>query len=56
MGFAVLAESELSFLGLGTHPPDPAWDPMLNESRNHIRQAPSFGIWPAWRWLSCRLV
>jgi peptide/nickel transport system permease protein len=46
MGFSVLAESSLSFLGLGTVPPDPSWGAMLSESRAHLRQAPWFGIWP----------
>src|SRR5207302_660804 len=46
MGFAVLAESALSFLGLGTHPPNPSWGAMLNESRAYLRTAPGFGIFP----------
>jgi ABC-type dipeptide/oligopeptide/nickel transport system permease subunit len=46
MGFAVLAEAGLSFLGLGTQPPTPSWGGMLNESRGFLRQAPWFGVWP----------
>jgi peptide/nickel transport system permease protein len=46
MGFAVLAESALSFLGLGTQPPLPSWGGMLNESRAYLRTAPGFGIFP----------
>jgi peptide/nickel transport system permease protein len=46
MGFAVLAEAALSFLGLGTQPPTPSWGSMLNESRTYLRMAPWFGIWP----------
>jgi peptide/nickel transport system permease protein len=46
MGFSVLAESALSFLGLGTQPPDPSWGSMLNESRAYLRTAPGFGIFP----------
>ena len=46
MGFAVLAESALTFLGLGTHPPTPSWGGMLNESRAYLRTAPWFGIFP----------
>jgi peptide/nickel transport system permease protein len=46
MGFSVLAESALSFLGLGTQPPDPSWGSMLNESRAYLRTAPYFGIFP----------
>ncbi|WP_244928777.1 ABC transporter permease [Nocardioides sp. W7] len=32
-GFAILAESSLSFLGLGVQPPDPSWGSMLSEGR-----------------------
>ena len=46
MAFAVLAESALSFLGLGTQPPEPSWGSMLNESRAYLRTAPYFGIFP----------
>jgi peptide/nickel transport system permease protein len=46
MGFAVLAESALTFLGLGTQPPMPSWGGMLNESRAYLRTAPWFGIFP----------
>src|SRR6266849_3337946 len=44
MGFAILAESALTFLGLGTQPPMPSWGGMLNESRAYLRTAPWFGI------------
>jgi peptide/nickel transport system permease protein len=46
MGFAVLAEAGLSFLGLGTQPPDPSWGSMLNDSRGYLYQAPWYGLWP----------
>jgi len=46
MGFSVLAESALSFLGLGTQPPDPSWGSMLNESRAYLRTSPFFGVFP----------
>jgi peptide/nickel transport system permease protein len=46
MGFAILAEAGLSFLGLGTQPPDPSWGSMLNDSRAYLREAPWFGLWP----------
>lgn len=32
-GFAILAESSLSFLGLGVQAPDPSWGSMLSEGR-----------------------
>jgi peptide/nickel transport system permease protein len=46
MGGAVLAESGLSFLGLGTQPPDPSWGMMLGTGRGYLRQAPWYGIFP----------
>jgi peptide/nickel transport system permease protein len=46
MGFSVLAESGLSFLGLGTQPPQPSWGAMINESRAYLRTSPGFGIFP----------
>jgi peptide/nickel transport system permease protein len=46
MGFAILTEAALSFLGLGVQPPTPSWGGMLNESRAFLRQAAWFGIWP----------
>jgi peptide/nickel transport system permease protein len=46
LGFTVLAEAGLSFLGLGTQPPDPSWGAMLNSSRAFLREAPWYGIWP----------
>jgi peptide/nickel transport system permease protein len=46
MGFAVLAESALTFLGMGTQPPNPSWGGMLNDSRAYLRTAPGFGIFP----------
>ena len=46
MGFAVLASAALSFLGLGTGPPAPSWGGMLHDSRQYLRQAPWFGVFP----------
>jgi peptide/nickel transport system permease protein len=46
MGFAVLLEAALSFIGLGQQAPDPSWGSMLNDSRPYLRQAPWFGIFP----------
>ncbi|MFD4181229.1 ABC transporter permease [Rhodococcus sp. NPDC058514] len=41
-GFAMLAESSLSFLGLGVQPPDPSWGRMLAEGR----EAWNYTAWP----------
>lgn len=46
MGWALLAESALSFLGLGLAPPTPTWGNMLSASRTFLSQAPWLGIFP----------
>ena len=43
---AILAEATLSFLGLGTQPPDPSWGTMLNSSRRYLELAPWVAIFP----------
>jgi peptide/nickel transport system permease protein len=40
LGGAILAESSLSFLGLGVPPPHPTWGGMLNKGRSYIILAP----------------
>ena len=40
MAGAILAESTLSFLGLGVVAPTPSWGAMLNDARNHLFDAP----------------
>lgn len=45
-GQALIAESGLSFLGLGAQPPTPTWGSMLSESRTYIQQAPWLPIFP----------
>ena len=42
----ILAESALSFLGLGVQPPDPSWGNMLNDGKNHLLDAPHLTIFP----------
>jgi peptide/nickel transport system permease protein len=46
LAFAVLAESSLSYLGLGTQPPDPSWGRMLTEARPWMNKAPWLSIFP----------
>jgi ABC-type dipeptide/oligopeptide/nickel transport system permease subunit len=43
---AIIAESSLSFLGLGVQPPTPSWGGMLNTAKNFLAQAPWMAIWP----------
>jgi len=43
---AIIAESSLSFLGLGVQPPTPSWGGMLNTAQGFIVQAPWMAVWP----------
>jgi peptide/nickel transport system permease protein len=43
---AILAEAALSYLGLGTQPPDPSWGRMLNEAQTQLFQAPMLAVYP----------
>jgi peptide/nickel transport system permease protein len=43
---AILAEAALSFLGLGTQPPQPSWGRMLNEAQAQMFSAPMLALWP----------
>lgn len=43
---AILAEAALSYLGLGTQPPQPSWGRMLNEAQAQMWSAPQLAIWP----------
>jgi len=43
---AILVESALSFLGMGTQPPTPSWGAMISESRTMMELAPWTVIYP----------
>ena len=43
---AILAEAALSYLGLGTMPPQASWGRMLNEAQAQMFQAPWLAIYP----------
>ena len=43
---AILAEAGLSYLGLGTQPPNPSWGKMLNEAQTFMYLAPQLAIFP----------
>ena len=47
LGFAILLESGLSFLGLGILPPAATWGRMVSESRNYLEREPLLLIWPS---------
>ncbi len=46
LSWAMLTEASLSFLGLGTIPPEPSWGSMLSEARLMMELAPWMAIAP----------
>src|SRR2546428_215245 len=46
LSLAILSESALSFLGLGTQPPTPSWGNMLSEGRQFLELAPWNAVFP----------
>jgi len=42
----VVIEASLSYLGLGTQPPDPSWGLMLKDARNYLVLAPWMAVYP----------
>lgn len=46
IGGAIIAESSLSFLGIGTQPPDISWGQMLFAARPFLKQAFWASFWP----------
>jgi peptide/nickel transport system permease protein len=45
-GNALLAETALSFLGLGVPPPSPTWGGMMADGREHLSNAPWLSVFP----------
>jgi peptide/nickel transport system permease protein len=46
VGFAMLAEASLSFLGLGAQPPQASWGSMLGSAARDLNRQPWLMIWP----------
>jgi peptide/nickel transport system permease protein len=46
LAFAILAEAALSFIGLGTQPPEPSWGIMLSDGRGFISSAWWLTVFP----------
>lgn len=44
--YAIRTEATLSFLGLGTPPPNPSWGNILGDGRGFMRQAPWISVFP----------
>jgi peptide/nickel transport system permease protein len=47
MGFAILLESGLGFLGLGVQPPTPSWGSTIAAGRGFMEMQPLYVVWPA---------
>lgn len=43
---AILAEAALSYLGLGTQPPQASWGRLLSDAQSLMFQAPLLAVWP----------
>jgi ABC-type dipeptide/oligopeptide/nickel transport system permease subunit len=43
---AILSEAALSFLGLGTQPPEASWGGMLSTARSYLEVQPWLSIFP----------
>ncbi len=43
---SVVIEASLSYLGLGTQPPNPSWGLMLKDARNYLHIAPWLAVYP----------
>ncbi len=43
---AIIIESSLSFIGVGTPPPTPSWGTMLFEARGFLERAPLVAVFP----------
>jgi len=46
LGAAVMAESSLSFLGLGAQPPTASWGSMISGGLDYLRVAPWLSLAP----------
>ena len=46
LGASIMAESSLSFLGLGAQPPQPSWGSMISSGLDYLRVAPWLSIAP----------
>jgi len=46
VGTAILAESTISYFGLGIQPPVPSWGNMLRNSQEYLWTAPWLAFWP----------
>jgi peptide/nickel transport system permease protein len=43
---AILIEATLSFLGLGSQPPEPSWGNMLSAAQGYLYRSPWYALFP----------
>ena len=46
IGYAIMGESGLSFLGFGIQPPTPSWGNLLSNAQQHMTKHPWLAIFP----------
>ena len=46
IGYAIMEESTLSYLGFGIRPPTPSWGNMLDSAQEHLSLHPWLAIFP----------
>lgn len=46
LGYAIMEESGLSFLGFGIQPPTPSWGNLLGSAQEHMTRHPWLAIFP----------
>jgi len=46
MGYAIIEEAGLSFLGFGIQPPTPSWGNLLGNAMEHLTKHPWLAIFP----------
>jgi peptide/nickel transport system permease protein len=46
LGYAIIQEAGLSFLGFGIQPPTPSWGNLLSDAQEHFTQYPWLAIFP----------
>jgi peptide/nickel transport system permease protein len=46
MGYAIMEESGLSFLGFGIQPPTPSWGNLLSNAQSHMTKHPWLAVFP----------
>lgn len=46
LGYAIMEEAGLSFLGFGIQPPTPSWGNLLSDAQTHLARHPWLAVFP----------